>query len=59
VSAFETQGVTVWRGDLSARVTDWGMKKRFYDAIYTATKNHVRETMERISERVREVSLSQ
>jgi nucleoside-diphosphate-sugar epimerase len=62
VSALETQGVTVWRGDLSkreslrgicngidvvfhlaARVTDWGTKKQFYDAIYTATKNLIEE----------------
>ena len=28
---------------LAARVTDWGTKKQFYDAIYTATKNLIEE----------------
>jgi nucleoside-diphosphate-sugar epimerase len=28
---------------LAARVTDWGTKKQFHDAIYTATKNLIEE----------------
>ena len=28
---------------LAARVTDWGTKKQFYNAIYTATKNLIEE----------------
>ena len=44
---------------LTAWVADGGTKKRFYDAIYTVTKNHVREVMERIGEWGRDVYLKQ